>query len=100
MKKILRKHWLMNIFISVSLLGFLYLELMGFFLKEPDTSKIPELYRNPEYCDENVGCGLWRAGGGGFCGNMYYVNQFGFGQKSIISSCVCNLTTHKCGSPS
>ena len=65
------------------------------FAKTPNTAIIPEPYKNPQYCDENIGCGLYGVGGGVFCGNMYYVNQLGL-EKAITPGCICNTTKNRC----
>jgi hypothetical protein len=61
----------------------------------PNTALIPEPYKNPNYCDENIDCGFYRTGGSSFCGNTYYVNAT---EPEIVfdMACVCNITENKC----
>ena len=64
-------------------------------------SIIPEPYKNPNYCDENIGCDYYRArneiGIGTYCGNIYYVNSTeSTGIKVFDEICTCNLTENKC----
>ena len=62
---------------------------------------MPGPYKNPNYCDENIGCDYYRArneiGIGTYCGNMYYVNSTeSAGIKVFDEICTCNLTENKC----
>ena len=86
MKK--KYYWFVGIvFIFILIFSFLWLYF---------SPKIPEPYKNPKYCDENVDCDFYSIGGIVFCGNMYYVNQSNIIGGATDIECFCNTTSNEC----
>ncbi len=57
-------------------------------------TKMPELYKDPKYCDEKIGCDFYYINNNIFCGNTYHAKS-NLAKSSDIK-CVCDKQSNEC----